>query len=81
MFGRITAAALTMFLAAASLSLAQEPQPRVIRSAGNPILSDGSYYSADPDPIVVGDTLYILAGRDEAPPDVNDFIKIGRAHV
>jgi Glycosyl hydrolases family 43 len=74
MLGRMTAAALTMFLAAASLSLAQEPQPRVIRSAGNPILSDGSYYSADPDPIVVGDTLYILAGRDEAPPDVNDFI-------
>jgi hypothetical protein len=63
-----------MFVASASLSSAQQPKPRVIHSAGNPILSDGSYYSADPDPIVVGDTLYILAGRDEAPPDVNDFI-------
>lgn len=50
------------------------PQPRVIHSAGNPILSDGSYYSADPAPIVVGDTLYILAGRDETPPDRNDFV-------
>ena len=25
-------------------------------------------------PIVVGDTLYILAGRNEVPPNVNDFI-------
>ena len=53
---------------------AQQPQPRIIQSAGNPILSDGSYYSADPDPIIVGDTLYILAGRDEAAPNVNNFI-------
>ncbi|WP_420239326.1 family 43 glycosylhydrolase [Telmatobacter bradus] len=43
-------------------------------SNGNPILVDGSYYSADPAPLVAGDTLYILAGRDEAPADVNDFI-------
>ncbi len=49
-------------------------QPHVLRSAGNPILGDGSYYSADPAPLVVGDTLYILAGEDEAPPGVNDFI-------
>lgn len=46
----------------------------MIHSAGNPILSDGSFYSADPAPIVVGDTLYILAGRDEALPNVNNFI-------
>lgn len=54
------------------LMLAQ--QPRLIHSAGNPILSDGSFYSADPAPIVVGNTLYILTGRDVAPPGVNDFI-------
>jgi hypothetical protein len=54
------------------IALAQKPL--AIHSKGNPIVSDGSYYSADPAPIVVGDTLYILAGRDEAPPDVNDFI-------
>lgn len=53
---------------------AQALKPETIHSAGNPILSDGSYYSADPAPIVVGDTLYILAGRDEAPPAVNNFI-------
>jgi len=57
----------------ASIS-AQVPQPEVIHSRGNPILSDGSYYSADPAPVVVGDTLYILAGRDEAAPNVNNFI-------
>ncbi len=50
------------------------PSVQVIHSQGNPILSDGSYYSTDPAPIVVGDTLYILAGRDEARPDQNDFV-------
>ena len=65
--------ATAMLLAPSSIS-AQELPPRVIHSAGNPIVSDGSYYSADPAPIVVGDTLYILAGRDEAPPNINNFI-------
>lgn len=50
------------------------PVARTVQSRGNPIIADGSYYSADPAPIVVGDTLYILAGRDEAAPDVNDFV-------
>lgn len=40
----------------------------------NPLIADGSYYSADPAPLVVGEELYVVAGRDEAPPDVNDFI-------
>jgi putative cell wall-binding protein len=40
----------------------------------NPILSDGSYYSADPATLVADDTLYIFAGRDEAGPTQNDFI-------
>ena len=52
-----------------SASLAQDaPEPEAIVSKGNPILADGLYYSTDPAPLVVGDTLYILAGRDEAPP-------------
>lgn len=61
-------------LAFSLLASAQQPAPHTLHSAGNPILSDGSFYSADPAPIVVGDTLYILAGRDEAPPETNDFI-------
>ncbi|KAL1612202.1 hypothetical protein SLS60_000426 [Paraconiothyrium brasiliense] len=44
------------------------------QSTGNPILADGSYYSADPAPLVVNDTLYILAGRDQAAANVNDFV-------
>jgi hypothetical protein len=48
--------------------------PVAVHAPGNPILADGQYYSTDPAPVVVGDTLWILAGRDEAPPDVNDFI-------
>jgi hypothetical protein len=63
-----------MVLAASAYTSGQQPQPGVVHSAGNPILSDGSYYSADPAPIVVGDTLYILAGRDEAPPNINNFV-------
>jgi hypothetical protein len=59
---------------ALTMASAQTPTPEVIQSKGNPILSDGSYYSADPAPVVVGNMLYILAGRDEAPPNRNDFI-------
>ncbi|MBE1489391.1 family 43 glycosylhydrolase [Plantactinospora soyae] len=50
----------------------------------NPILGDGSYYSADPAPLVVPagapgnpgdrDELYIYTGHDEAGPSTNDFI-------
>ena len=47
---------------------------RTIVAQGNPILADGRYYSTDPAPLVDGDTLYILAGRDEAAEGVNDFI-------
>ncbi|MET7399018.1 family 43 glycosylhydrolase [Dactylosporangium sp. NPDC005572] len=42
--------------------------------AGNPILADGSYYSADPAPLVAGDDLYIYTGHDEAGPTTNDFV-------
>ncbi|EME79858.1 glycoside hydrolase family 43 protein [Pseudocercospora fijiensis CIRAD86] len=42
-------------------------------STGNPILADGSHYSADPAPIVVDDKLYIIAGEDTAPIGKNDF--------
>ena len=45
-----------------------------VHSNGNPPLADGRYYSTDPPPVVIGDSLWILAGRDEAPPGVNDFI-------
>ncbi|KAJ4357607.1 uncharacterized protein N0V89_002183 [Didymosphaeria variabile] len=44
------------------------------QSTGNPILADGSYYSADPAPLVINDTLYILAGRDQAAANVNNFV-------
>lgn len=40
----------------------------------NPILADGTHYTADPAPLVVGDTLYILTGRDTAKPDETDFV-------
>ncbi|MGI5521486.1 family 43 glycosylhydrolase [Micromonospora sp. CA-259024] len=50
----------------------------------NPILGDGSYYSADPAPVVVPagapgndtgqDQLYIYTGHDQAGPSTNDFI-------
>lgn len=64
-------------LGAVTLTLpvwAADTAPISIHAAHNPILSDGQNYSADAAPLVAGDTLYILAGRDEAGPDVNDFI-------
>ncbi len=45
-----------------------------VHAPGNPILADGDYYSTDPAPFVWHDKLWILAGRDEAPADVNDFV-------
>ncbi|MPT48650.1 MAG: glycosyl hydrolase family 43 [Sphingobium sp.] len=50
------------------------PAPRSVTITGNPILAEGDYYSADPAPFVADGALWILAGRDEAPADVNDFI-------
>ena len=67
--GLIAAACLLAVSAAATGQQAEQ-----VTSKGNPILSDGRYYSTDPAPLVDGDTLWILMGRDEAPIDVNDFI-------
>lgn len=64
-------------LLVAVAAAAQQPHGQsfqVLHSPGNPILGDGSAYSADPAPLAADGTLYILAGRDEAPSDVNDFI-------
>ena len=48
-------------------------EARAVHAASNPILSDGTDYTTDPAPLVVGDKLYILTGRDTAGPGVNDF--------
>ncbi|WP_305783463.1 glycoside hydrolase family 43 protein [Symbioplanes lichenis] len=40
-------------------------------AAANPIVT--SIYTADPAPLVVGDTMYIYAGRDEAPSGTSNF--------
>ncbi|TID22112.1 glycosyl hydrolase family 43 protein [Venturia nashicola] len=62
----------TLFNAVAADIAASEPTS--FHSPGNPILYDGTYFSADPAPFVYKDNLYILCGRDEAPASVNDFI-------
>jgi len=58
----------------ALLRIAAATVPTSFNSPGNPILGDGTYFSADPAPLVYNDTLYVIAGRDEAPANVNDFI-------
>ena len=40
----------------------------------NPLIGDGSVYSADPATLVADDTLYVYAGRDEADATTNDFV-------
>ena len=69
---RTTAALLAAGLVASGLALAAAAPANAATS--NPILGDGSYYSADPATLVVDDTLYIYAGRDEASATQNDFI-------
>lgn len=65
---------LTLFAALLASPAMLVAQVETIHSQGNPILADGRYYSTDPAPVVVDDKLWILAGRDEAPEGVNDFI-------
>ncbi|RSM70124.1 glycoside hydrolase [Actinoplanes sp. ATCC 53533] len=82
---RAAAAALT--LVAGSLVAFAAPaaaDPRTFTNTRNPLIGDGSYYSADPAPVVVPagapgnssgrDELYIYTGHDEAGPSTNDFI-------
>lgn len=65
---------ITATVAHAAPSIKSRQTSTTFTSTGNPILADGSIYSADPAPLVVNDTVYILAGRDEAGADVNSFI-------
>lgn len=44
-----------------------------VHVTSNPILSDGTDYTADPAPLVANGKLYIITGRDTAGPRVNDF--------
>jgi len=67
----VVAMAVTVALSAATVAALSAPPAHAVE---NPILGDGTYYSADPAPLVVGDTLYIFAGRDEAGPATNDFV-------
>lgn len=73
--GRVLSALLP-FAGAFPVSVAAQtlPAPETVTNAGNPILADGRYYTTDPAPLVDGDTLYILTGRDVAGDGVNDFI-------
>src|SRR5690625_6123971 len=48
-------------------------RPGVSKARENPIISDGSRYPADAATLVVDDTLYIYAGRDEAGPQFGSF--------
>lgn len=72
----VLAAALLLAPSAASRSVTwtRRQETTTFVSQGNPILADGSVYSADPAPLVVNDTVYILSGRDEAGPTTNDFV-------
>lgn len=51
---------------------AAEPVP--FQSDGNPILSDGSYYTADAAPLVTDGKLYIYTGHDEAAAQQGGFV-------
>lgn len=70
----LRALTLAMAMAMLAVSTIALASGRTLQVTHNPILADGQYYSADPAPLVADGQLYILAGRDEAPDEVNDFI-------
>lgn len=74
---RTLALAGALSLAAVAACAAVPPQGVQLHAPGNPILADGSTYSADPAPLVADGKLYILAGRDTAPPNRNEFVMPG----
>ncbi|KXK61579.1 xylosidase [Micromonospora rosaria] len=58
--------------AASALTVLGLTVPAVPAHAANPIVT--AVYTADPAPLVVGNTLYVYAGRDEAPTGTNAFV-------
>jgi hypothetical protein len=82
--GALAAVLATGLAVTAVPTTAQAADPVGITSTQNPILADGSYYSADPAPVVVpagapgnstgADQLYVYTGHDEAGPTRNDFV-------
>ena len=56
----------------ALLAIASVPLLAAPASAANPIVT--TIYTADPAPLVVGNTMYIYAGRDEASTSQQNFV-------
>lgn len=48
--------------------------PHPFKSAGNPILADGSYYTADAAPLSHDGKLFLYCGRDEPAPHFGGFM-------
>ncbi len=68
------AAQLLLLLAGSSLASAAPKTTKTFHSDGNPILGDGTYFSADAAPLSANGKLYIYAGHDEPPPEVGGFV-------
>lgn len=66
--------ALVATFTAGLAAVADEAPSLTFESGGNPIIGDGSYYSADAAPLVVDDRLYIYTGHDEASPQQASFV-------
>lgn len=63
------------WLVGSCLLVAAEPRGgESLQSEGNPIVVDGSYFSADAAPLSANGKLYIYAGHDEPPPEVGGFV-------
>ncbi|MEU4561199.1 family 43 glycosylhydrolase [Actinoplanes sp. NPDC023936] len=76
---RLLSAAVAGLVAAGLLATAPAAPARAadsytLTSTTNPIIKDGSYYSADPAPLVADGNLLVYTGHDEAGPAVNDFV-------
>ena len=72
----VALAATTALVGASPARADDRPQPtRIVDSPGNPILKDGSLYTADAATLVGDDgRLYVYAGHDEAGPQTGTFV-------
>jgi len=68
------ATGMLLLVSGSSLAPAAPGPTKTFHSEGNPLLGDGSYFSADAAPLSADGKLYIYAGHDEPPPEVGGFV-------
>lgn len=70
----LRSAVLAALCAAAALAHAAPRPTKIFHSEGNPVLGDGTYFSADAAPLSADGRLYIYTGHDVPTEEVGGFV-------